>query len=108
MSPLFVVGIFTSHDSARPNYKLGEGLGSSIKMAEFRASEDALRRIYLAKGNAEGVPSDTLAGLEWDSEAAIVGDDEVVLKSSGKSGKLAESWQKEAWSERERVSGMLA
>ena len=105
MSPLFVVGMYTSSDSTRPNHKLGEGLGSSLRMAEFRASEDALRRIYLAKGENIGVPGDTLAGVTWTP--GEVGDDEVLLKSSGKSGKLAQEWNKEPWSERERVSGLL-
>ena len=38
--------------------KLGEGFGSSIKMSEWRASEDALRRLYLG-GRKEGeLPSE--------------------------------------------------
>ncbi|KAJ7583147.1 hypothetical protein C8J56DRAFT_953182 [Mycena floridula] len=42
-SPIFVVGIYSGED------KLGEGFGSSLKMAEFRAAEDALHRVYLTK-----------------------------------------------------------
>ncbi|GAA5833451.1 hypothetical protein JCM11251_003498 [Rhodosporidiobolus azoricus] len=50
--PTFVSGAFAG------NVKLGEGFGSSIKMSEFRASEDALRRVYLGGGRREGLPSD--------------------------------------------------
>ncbi|KAF9453517.1 60S ribosomal protein L3 [Macrolepiota fuliginosa MF-IS2] len=42
-SPIYVVGIFSGAD------KLGEGHGSSLKMAEFRAAEDALHRVYLTR-----------------------------------------------------------
>ncbi|KIK16223.1 hypothetical protein PISMIDRAFT_71206, partial [Pisolithus microcarpus 441] len=42
-SPIFVVGIYTGAD------KLGEGFGSSLKMAEYRAAEDALHRLYLTR-----------------------------------------------------------
>lgn len=48
------------------NTKLGEGFGSSIKMSEWRASEDALRRWYLARpptaGSSSGLPSDAWVG----------------------------------------------
>ncbi|CAG7851731.1 SubName: Full=Related to MRPL3-Mitochondrial ribosomal protein, large subunit {ECO:0000313/EMBL:CCA74656.1} [Serendipita indica DSM 11827] len=49
-SPIYVVGIFSGVD------KLGEGFGSSLKMAEFRAAEDALHRLYLTR-----VPSDMVS-----------------------------------------------
>ncbi|TDL23781.1 ribonuclease III [Rickenella mellea] len=42
-SPIFVVGVYSGVD------KLGEGFGSSLKMAEFRAAEDALHRLYLTR-----------------------------------------------------------
>ncbi|KAG6854254.1 hypothetical protein C0991_008947 [Blastosporella zonata] len=42
-APVFVVGIFSGAD------KLGEGFGSSLAMAEFRAAEDALHRVYLTR-----------------------------------------------------------
>jgi len=42
-SPVFVVGIYSGAD------KLGEGFGSSLKMAEFRAAEDSLHRLYLTR-----------------------------------------------------------
>ncbi|KAI0343233.1 ribonuclease III [Trametopsis cervina] len=43
VSPMYVVGIFSGAD------QLGEGFGSSLKMAEYRAAEDALHRLYLTK-----------------------------------------------------------
>ncbi|KAG6831545.1 hypothetical protein H0H92_009464 [Tricholoma furcatifolium] len=42
-SPVYVVGIFSGAD------QLGEGFGSSLKMAEYRAAEDALHRVYLTR-----------------------------------------------------------
>ncbi|TFL02087.1 ribonuclease III domain-containing protein [Pterulicium gracile] len=42
-SPVFVVGIYSGQD------KLGEGFGSSLKMAEYRAAEDSLLRLYLTR-----------------------------------------------------------
>ncbi|KAG9088562.1 hypothetical protein FRC06_001973 [Ceratobasidium sp. 370] len=42
-SPTFVVGVFSGED------KLGEGFGSSLKMAEHRAAEDAMHRLYLTR-----------------------------------------------------------
>lgn len=41
--PVFVVGAYSG------TAKLGEGTGSSLRMAEFRAAEDALRRLYQAE-----------------------------------------------------------
>ncbi|KAG8760174.1 hypothetical protein FRC14_003930 [Serendipita sp. 396] len=49
-TPIYVVGIFSGVD------KLGEGFGSSLKMAEYRAAEDALQRLYLTR-----VPSELVA-----------------------------------------------
>ena len=43
INPVFVVGAFGG------TIKLGEGTGSSIRMAEYRAAEDALRRLYLSE-----------------------------------------------------------
>lgn len=48
-SPVYVVGIFSGVD------KLGEGFGSSLKMAEYRAAEDALHRLYLTRIPADQV-----------------------------------------------------
>ncbi|KAG8716406.1 hypothetical protein FRC11_013389 [Ceratobasidium sp. 423] len=42
-SPIFIVGIFSGED------KLGEGFGSSLKIAEYRAAEDAMHRLYLTR-----------------------------------------------------------
>ncbi|KAJ7634133.1 hypothetical protein DFH06DRAFT_1055226 [Mycena polygramma] len=42
-SPIFVVGIYSGND------KLGEGFGASLKMAEYRAAEDALLSVYLTR-----------------------------------------------------------
>ncbi|SJX63282.1 related to MRPL3-Mitochondrial ribosomal protein, large subunit [Sporisorium reilianum f. sp. reilianum] len=56
ISPVFVVGVWSGAT------KIGEGTGSSIRMAEFRAAEDALRRLYLTEtplGDFD-VPSCTL------------------------------------------------
>ncbi|GAA5992565.1 hypothetical protein JCM10908_002665 [Rhodotorula pacifica] len=54
--PTFVTGAFSG------DVKLGEGFGSSIRMSEWRASEDALRRVYLGGGRLEGgLPTDAWA-----------------------------------------------
>ncbi|BGP44147.1 54S ribosomal protein L3 mitochondrial [Rhodotorula kratochvilovae] len=50
--PTFVTGAFSG------DVKLGEGFGSSIRMSEWRASEDALRRVYLSGRRSGGLPSD--------------------------------------------------
>ncbi|KAG9127537.1 hypothetical protein FRC07_012553 [Ceratobasidium sp. 392] len=42
-SPTFIVGVFSGPD------KLGEGFGSSLRMAEHRAAEDAMHRLYLTR-----------------------------------------------------------
>ncbi|KZP00646.1 hypothetical protein CALVIDRAFT_456187, partial [Calocera viscosa TUFC12733] len=42
-TPVFVVGVYSG------TVKLGESFGSSLKMAEFRACEDALWRLYLTQ-----------------------------------------------------------
>lgn len=58
VSPVFVVGIYSGQD------KLGEGFGSSLSMAEFRAAEDALQRVYLTRTPLDQLqlPSQTLTG----------------------------------------------
>lgn len=43
INPVFVVGVYSGLE------KLGEGTGSAIRMAEYRAAEDALRRFYLSE-----------------------------------------------------------
>lgn len=42
IAPVFVLGVYSG------TIKLGEGYGSSLAMAEYRACEDALKRIYLS------------------------------------------------------------
>lgn len=61
--PTFVSGAFSGET------KLGEGFGSSVRMSEWRASEDALRRVYLggkavsagAGAASGGLPTDVWA-----------------------------------------------
>jgi hypothetical protein len=56
INPIFVVGVYSGTE------KLGEGTGSAIRMAEFRAAEDALRRFYLSERPIKEIslPSSTL------------------------------------------------
>ncbi|KAK0535492.1 54S ribosomal protein L3 mitochondrial [Tilletia horrida] len=56
INPVFVVGIWSDAN------KIGEGSGTSLRMAEYRAAEDALRRLYLAESDPSGfqVPSLTI------------------------------------------------
>jgi hypothetical protein len=88
-------------------------MGSAIKMAEFRAAEDALRRIYLKRRHVYEeeckLPSDTLCapGVEWataEGEAEYFGDDAVEYQSSGRSGKLAQDFERQPWAERDRLA----
>lgn len=56
-APVFGVGMYAG------TRKIGEGWGSAIKMAEYRAAEDALRRLYLAQAPPlarDEIPSATL------------------------------------------------
>jgi len=93
LSPVYVVGIFSESD------KLGEGFGSSLKMAEFRAAEDALLRLYLTRQPPHLVqlPSSTFSGGVGDvftaHGAAIaqyspgeITDSEVLYGSAGRTG----------------------
>lgn len=105
ISPIFVVGVWSGTS------KLGEGYGSSLKMAEWRACEDALRRIYLsplddpvqditdgtsaedgeriAPGRVE-LPTDTLVypGTKLKNVRPLA-DEEVLYGSAGRSGVVA-------------------
>lgn len=98
-SPVFVVGIFSGSD------KLGEGFGTSLKMAEYRAAEDALHRLYLTRHPPHllNVPSSTFGPQHKDLfdpelltiprpayNAAPLGHSEVLLHSSGRSGQSVE------------------
>ncbi|ESK94894.1 60s ribosomal protein l3 [Moniliophthora roreri MCA 2997] len=90
-SPVFVVGIYSGEE------QLGEGFGSSLKMAEYRAAEDALHRVYLTKTPSHLIqlPSSTFPlGLgdvyrrapEGEYSAPDLVESEIMYASSGKSG----------------------
>ncbi|KAK0202952.1 ribonuclease III domain-containing protein [Desarmillaria ectypa] len=90
-APVFVVGVFSGED------QLGEGFGSSLKMAEYRAAEDALLRVYLTRTPSHLVqlPTSTFSQSLGDVfQAAPEGEyippglvaSEIVYESSGKSG----------------------
>ncbi|KAF9090544.1 hypothetical protein BGX29_011416 [Mortierella sp. GBA35] len=51
-APVYIVGVFSGTE------KIGEGFGSSLKMAEFRANKDALTKYYLEEQKDFGLPSD--------------------------------------------------
>ncbi|KAH9074840.1 hypothetical protein EDB83DRAFT_2287488 [Lactarius deliciosus] len=89
-SPVFVVGVYSGIE------QLGEGFGSSLKMAEYRAAEDALHRLYLTRTPPELVRLPTLTFPEIDGDIFTVGDEaaytpgelgttEVRLGSAGRS-----------------------
>ncbi|PVV04383.1 hypothetical protein BB560_001113 [Smittium megazygosporum] len=52
-SPVFIVGMFSGV------HKIGEGFGSSLKMAEFRAAKDALIKFYSKEEKSFVLPSIT-------------------------------------------------
>ncbi|KAJ9057995.1 54S ribosomal protein L3 mitochondrial, variant 2 [Entomophthora muscae] len=58
--PVFIVGAFSG------TVKLGEGYGSSLKMAEFRACRDAIVRYYMKELKDFKLPSD-MEGVDDDS-----------------------------------------
>ncbi|THH12984.1 hypothetical protein EW146_g7189 [Bondarzewia mesenterica] len=89
-SPVFIVGIYSGAD------KLGEGFGSSLRMAEYRAAEDSLQRLYLTRTPPEllQLPTSTFVGEQGDifsmSEQGPyapgdLGESEVLLGSAGRS-----------------------
>ncbi|KDR65727.1 hypothetical protein GALMADRAFT_260136 [Galerina marginata CBS 339.88] len=90
-SPVFVVGIFSGAD------QLGEGFGASLSMAEFRAAEDALHRVYLTQtpDHMLQLPSSTFPPVQGDvyqpgqegsySAPELVPSD-ILYASSGRSG----------------------
>ncbi|KAH9479579.1 54S ribosomal protein L3, mitochondrial [Psilocybe cubensis] len=91
-SPVFVVGIYSGAD------KLGEGFGASLSMAEYRAAEDALHRVYLTQRPNELIqlPSSTLvhrqnsiyepSSAQAKYTAPELVPSEIIYASSGKSG----------------------
>jgi large subunit ribosomal protein L44 len=101
---MFVVGIFSGAD------KLGEGFGSSLRMAEYRAAEDSLHRLYLTRHplTSSEYPSSTFDGaenniyqpLDMDNtyNPAPIGYPEVLLGSAGRTGSTVEasSYEREA------------
>ncbi|SPO24580.1 related to MRPL3 - Mitochondrial ribosomal protein, large subunit [Ustilago trichophora] len=85
ISPIFVVGVWSGAT------KIGEGSGSSIRMAEFRAAEDALRRLYLAEtplGDFD-LPSSTLDGEFGGKAGAATPDKAFKAQPIGESEVLA-------------------
>ncbi|KAG0355221.1 hypothetical protein BG005_005857 [Podila minutissima] len=71
-APVFIVGVYSGME------KIGEGFGSSLKMAEFRANKDALTKYYLEEHKDFGLPSDVEAeGGVYRSTK--IGDTEVVV-----------------------------
>ncbi|OZJ02589.1 hypothetical protein BZG36_03654 [Bifiguratus adelaidae] len=67
-APLFLVGVFSGENM------LGQGHGSSLKMAEFRAAKDALQKYYLQQTPEPfKVPSDA------DYTPQKVGDSEIIV-----------------------------
>ncbi|KAJ8095268.1 54S ribosomal protein L3 mitochondrial [Marasmius tenuissimus] len=97
-APVFVVGIYSGEE------QLGEGFGSSLKMAEYRAAEDALLRVYLTKTPADllQLPSQTFPlgvgdvyrrGSEGAYTAPELVQSEIMYASSGTGGSSAEDVQ---------------
>jgi large subunit ribosomal protein L44 len=80
-SPVFVVGIFSGEQ------QLGEGFGSSLKMAEYRAAEDALHRLYLTKQPPHLItlPTSAFASPEL-YKPGPVGESEALHDSAGRGG----------------------
>ncbi|KAF9359440.1 hypothetical protein BGX26_012340 [Mortierella sp. AD094] len=71
-APVFIVGVYSGTE------KIGEGFGSSLKMAEFRANTDALKKYYMEEIKDFGLPSDV------DIEGAVytptkIGDTQVIV-----------------------------
>ncbi|KAF9512100.1 hypothetical protein BS47DRAFT_1345898 [Hydnum rufescens UP504] len=102
--PIFIVGIYSGSE------KLGEGFGNSLRMAEYRAAEDSLNRLYLTRQPSHLVRLPTSAfpssfsyphGLGSFSSltrppapgeeyvAQELGEAEVLFASSDRSGKQA-------------------
>ncbi|GAA95238.1 uncharacterized protein L969DRAFT_101491 [Mixia osmundae IAM 14324] len=94
ISPVFVIGVYTGE------HKLGEAFGNSIKMAEHRAYEDAMKRIYLSRtfvGDdgltdlhmSPALPTDTLIDPSTTYKPALLGDEEVTFASAGRTKRTA-------------------
>ncbi|RUS15651.1 ribonuclease III domain-containing protein [Endogone sp. FLAS-F59071] len=70
-APVFLVGVFSGEE------KLGEGYGSSLKMAEYRAAENALRTYYIQEVKDFTLPSDVMYGGEYQPNK--IGDTQVIV-----------------------------
>lgn len=70
-SPVFVVGVFSGEE------KLGEGFGSSLKMAEVRACRDALIHHYAKEEKDFHLPSD--ADRLDHYTPPVLGDTEAII-----------------------------
>lgn len=81
-SPTFVVGVFSGAD------KLGEGFGSSLQMAEYRAAEDAMHRLYLTRQPATDSMLPTTAFTALNSSTPV--ESSAAQKSSKSSFGLLE------------------
>ncbi|KAE8234829.1 hypothetical protein CF326_g125 [Tilletia indica] len=81
IAPVFIVGIWSDQN------KIGEGSGSSLRMAEYRAAEDALRRLYLAESDPAGfqVPSLTMEVAGSGTGAAALPTASFVSQPLGRS-----------------------
>ncbi|KAK9703761.1 54S ribosomal protein L3 mitochondrial [Basidiobolus ranarum] len=72
-SPVFIVGVFSGIE------KIGEGYGSSIKMAEHRAAKDALQGYYLKEVKDFDLPTNTELNNRVPYKANRLGDTPAVL-----------------------------
>ncbi|KAF9168771.1 hypothetical protein DFQ26_000038 [Actinomortierella ambigua] len=70
-APVFVVGVYSGTE------KMGEGYGSSLKMAEHRANMDALTKYYMEEHKDFNLPSDTDAGKAYTPKK--FGDSEIIV-----------------------------
>lgn len=71
-APVFIVGVYSGTE------QLGEGFGSSLKMAEFRANTQALTKYYLEEQKDFSLPSDVeREGAVY--KATPVGDTPVIV-----------------------------
>ncbi|KAM3582857.1 54S ribosomal protein L3 mitochondrial [Umbelopsis sp. WA50703] len=70
-APVFIVGVFSGEE------KLGEGYGSSMKMAEFRACMDGITKHYLFENKDFMLPSDTFDGANY--KPVSPGDTQVIV-----------------------------
>ncbi|KAF8932986.1 ribonuclease III domain-containing protein [Dissophora ornata] len=71
-APVFIVGVYSGTE------KIGEGFGSSLKMAEFRASMDALTKYYMEELRDFALPSDVeIEGTVY--KPTKIGDTDIIV-----------------------------